>query len=61
MSFFKTFPVTERCRIQFRAESFNFANHTNLANPNSCVDARVSLDAFLERSRIMSRGNGSSR
>jgi len=38
MSFFKTFPVTERCRIQFRAESFNFANHTNLANPNSCVD-----------------------
>ena len=24
--------------MQFRAESFNFANHTNLANPNSCVD-----------------------
>jgi hypothetical protein len=38
MSFFKTFAVTERCQLQFRAESFNFANHTNLANPNSCVD-----------------------
>jgi len=38
MSFFKTFAVSERCNVQFRAESFNFANHTNLANPNSCVD-----------------------
>jgi hypothetical protein len=38
MSFFKTFNVTERLRLQFRAESFNFLNHTNLANPNACVD-----------------------
>lgn len=38
MSFFKTFEITERYRVQFRAESFNFANHTNLANPNVCVD-----------------------
>jgi len=38
MSFFKTFAITERYRMQFRAESFNFANHTNLSNPNSCVD-----------------------
>lgn len=38
MSFFKTFQVTERVNAQFRAESFNFANHTNLANPNACVD-----------------------
>jgi len=38
MSFFKTFNVTERVRVQFRAESFNFLNHTNLANPNNCVD-----------------------
>jgi hypothetical protein len=38
MSFFKSFNITERFRAQFRAESFNFANHTNLANPNTCVD-----------------------
>jgi hypothetical protein len=38
MSFFKTFRVNERHSFQFRAESFNFTNHTNLANPNSCVD-----------------------
>ncbi|MBL8241111.1 MAG: TonB-dependent receptor [Bryobacterales bacterium] len=38
MSFFKTFPIREGHTLQFRAESFNFTNHTNLANPNSCVD-----------------------
>ena len=38
MSFFKTVAITEQVKLQFRAESFNFANHTNLANPNSCVD-----------------------
>ena len=38
MSFFKTFELTEQFNLQFRAESFNFANHTNLANPNACVD-----------------------
>lgn len=38
LSFFKTFAVTERIKVQFRAESFNFANHTNLGQPNGCVD-----------------------
>ena len=38
MSFFKTFSLTEKYRMQFRAEAFNFANHANLANPTSCVD-----------------------
>jgi len=38
MSFFKTCPVNERLRIQFRAEAFNFTNHTNLGQPNGCVD-----------------------
>jgi hypothetical protein len=38
MSFFKTFSITEKHNLQFRAESFNFTNHTNLANPNNCVD-----------------------
>jgi hypothetical protein len=38
MSFFKTIRIREGHTLQFRAESFNFTNHTNLANPNSCVD-----------------------
>jgi hypothetical protein len=38
MSFFKNFAISERFRVQFRAESFNFANQVNLANPNGCVD-----------------------
>jgi carboxypeptidase family protein len=41
MSFFKSFAITERFKAQFRAESYNFANKTNLANPTgngACVD-----------------------
>ena len=38
MSFFKTLKINERHSLQFRAEAFNFTNHTNLANPNTCVD-----------------------
>lgn len=38
MSFFKNFRVTERIKAQFRAESYNFANHINFANPNTSVD-----------------------
>jgi hypothetical protein len=38
MSFFKNFTIKEGFTAQFRAEAFNLANHTNLANPNACVD-----------------------
>lgn len=38
MSFFKTFAITEKFRAQYRAEAFNFFNHTNLGQPNGCVD-----------------------
>jgi hypothetical protein len=38
MSFFKSFDITERHKLQFRAESYNFLNQVNLANPNGCVD-----------------------
>jgi len=33
----KNFAITERMRLQFRAECFNFANYANLANPNTTV------------------------
>ncbi len=38
MSFFKNFAITERFKAQFRAESYNFGNHMNFANPSTCVD-----------------------
>lgn len=34
-SAFKDFPVTERYRVQFRAEFFNGFNHANFNNPNA--------------------------
>jgi hypothetical protein len=30
VSLFKVFQLTDRCRLQFRGETFNFPNHTNL-------------------------------
>ena len=38
LSVFKTFAINEQHSLQFRAESFNFTNHTNLGLPNTCVD-----------------------
>jgi hypothetical protein len=35
----KNFNITERYRVQFRAESFNLANHPNFANPNGNVSS----------------------
>ncbi len=59
MSFFNNFAITERCHLQFRAESLTFANHTNLANPNSCVDCPGVAGRILAHSRTMFRVNGS--
>jgi hypothetical protein len=33
----KNFAITERWKLQFRAETFNAMNYTNLANPNTTV------------------------
>jgi hypothetical protein len=35
----KTFPVTEKIGIQFRAELFNAFNHVNMGQPNAVVDS----------------------
>ena len=32
---FKTFPINESTRVQFRSEFFNFLNHPNLTNPDT--------------------------
>ncbi len=37
LSLLKTTPLTERVRVQFRAEFFNVLNHTNLQTPNAVV------------------------
>jgi hypothetical protein len=37
-SAFKQFPLRESMLLQFRAEAFNFFNHTNLGQPAACVD-----------------------
>jgi hypothetical protein len=40
-SLFKKFYITEKKDIEFRWETFNTFNHTNLANPNGAIDAGV--------------------
>jgi hypothetical protein len=38
-SLFKTFSLTERLRLEFRAEAFNIANHPVYGNPNGDITA----------------------
>jgi hypothetical protein len=35
LSLFKSFPLRETMRFEFRAEAFNAFNHANFSNPNS--------------------------
>jgi outer membrane receptor protein involved in Fe transport len=38
-SAFKTFPIRERVRLEFRSEFFNITNHPNFGNPNVSMDS----------------------
>jgi len=39
MGLFKTFKITDMTKLQFRAESFNTFNHTNLGDPVMNIDS----------------------
>jgi hypothetical protein len=45
-SFLKDFQVTERQRVQFRAEFFDGLNHTNLGNPNTTIGTGAAGQIF---------------
>ena len=42
MVLIKSFPITERYRVQFRAEAYNASNHPNFGVPNNVVGPGVS-------------------
>ena len=44
LSAFRDFALSERWRLQFRAESFNISNTPHFANPNATVEST----AFME-------------
>ena len=46
-SLFKTVSISERWRLQFRAEAFNIFNHVNFLEPNAVVftGANISTSA----------------
>jgi hypothetical protein len=50
-SLFKDFLLTERYRLQFRAEAFNIENRPNFNNPNATVSSSVTFG------RITAAGN----
>jgi hypothetical protein len=52
MSIFRVFPVTERVKIQFRAEALNLSNSPHMANPNG----NVSLMALNSDGSLRSLG-----
>jgi hypothetical protein len=41
LSIFRNFPITERTRLEFRAEAFNITNSPILGNPNSNISTNL--------------------
>ncbi len=58
---FRNFPIRERYKIQFRAESFNLFNHPNFNNPNASVSAStfgtITAVIFAARHAISAEGD----
>jgi hypothetical protein len=55
MGLFKAIPVTERVKVQFRAEFFNIFNHPNFNNPS----ASVSSASFGQITQTLANATGS--
>ncbi len=47
MGVFKNFSLTERFRLQFRAEFFNALNHANFESPRDASDGSTSITSTL--------------
>ena len=45
MSLFKNTEISERAKLQLRAEFFNVLNHTNLGTPNPTVFSGATFNA----------------
>lgn len=58
LSLFKNIPITERYRLQFRAEFFNAFNHPNFASPGPYVGFPGTFQVNNTLSPILGTGSG---
>jgi hypothetical protein len=55
-SVLKDTPITERTKLQFRAEIFNLANHSNFAQPNTTFGSPSFGEIFNTIGRTLGMG-----